>query len=344
MTNIITTLLTSPFLICSLIFFSLILPQTIHSQSPRAVDVVPDQEKRSCIQVVDGYAYLAEDRTLAEIRSAAFANAKKQALEAGRTYVKSKTKVKDFEVEYDMVWADAEGAVTILEQKDHGVEDNTRYHVWIKAEVVYALKPKREETGQGILLDKDTPLTVKVWTSKRQYKDGENIEIFIQGNRDFYARIVDITSSGQIIQLLPNDYRRINFFEAGKVYKVPDKGDHFDLKVIAPYGEDRIIVYASEVPVGRVAMEPVGKGLRQYKGSQELLSGLTRSIEVVPATSSSHSGVEFYEAVWAIVTTDDSPTTSPSRAVRKNGIEKPIRMTGSAGATAPLDEPSNNKR
>lgn len=302
MKNRISTLLTGQFLICSLFFFCLILPQTIHGQTPRAVDVVPDQEKRSCIQTVDGYAQLSENMTLAQTRVAAFANAKRQALEAGRTYVKSKTKVKDFEVEYDLVWADAEGAVTILEQKDHGVEDNTRYHVWIKAEVEYELKPKREEPGQGILLDKDAPLTVKVWTSKKQYKGGENIEIYIQGNRDFYARIVDITPSGDIIQVLPNDYRRINFFEAGKVYKVPDKGDHFDLKVIAPYGEDRIIVYASEVPVGRVAMESVGKGLRQYKGSQELLSGLTRSIEVVPAAPGSHSGAEFYEATWSLTT------------------------------------------
>jgi len=95
-------------------------------------------------------------------------------------------------------------------------------------------------------------LTVKVWTPKKQYSDSEKIEIFVQGNRDFYARIVGITSSGQIIQLLPNHYRKINFFEGQKVYRIPDQADHFDLKVTASYGEDRIIVYASEVPVGQV--------------------------------------------------------------------------------------------
>ena len=302
MTNRISTILTGQFLICSLIFFCLILPQTIHGQTPRAVDVVPEQEKRSCIQAVDGYAQLSENMTLAETRATAFANAKRQALEAGRTYVKSKTKVKDFEVEYDLVWADAEGAVTILEQKDHGVEDNTRYHVWIKAEVEYALKPKREEPGQGILLDKDAPLTVKVWTRKKQYKDGESIEIYVQGNRDFYGRIVDIDSQGNIIQLLPNDYRKINFFEAGRTYKIPDKGDCFDLRVTPPHGEDRIVVYASEVPVGEVAMESAGQGLRQYKGTQESLGGLTRSIKVVPADAGSYTGAEFYEAIWMLTT------------------------------------------
>ncbi|MFH1673374.1 MAG: DUF4384 domain-containing protein [Pseudomonadota bacterium] len=302
MTNKTSALLAGLFFISSLILLCLILPQRVSGQHVRAVDVTPDQEKRSCIQVVDGYAYLSENMTLAETRTTAFANAKRQALEAARTYIQSKTKVKDFEVEYDLIWSDSEGAVTMLEQKDHGVEDNTRYHVWIKAEVEYGLKPKAQQAIQGHVMDKDAPLTTRVWTSKKQYRDGESIEIYIQGNRDFYARIVNITSSGEIIQLLPNDYRRINFFEAGKVYKIPDEGDHFDLKVTAPYGEDQIVVYASELPLGRVTMQPVGQGLSRYRGSRESLGTMTRGIEVVPGVPGAHSGAEFYEATWTFTT------------------------------------------
>ena len=298
----ISTLLAGRFLISSTIFLLLILPQEIFGQNLRAVDAVPDQEKRSCIQTVDGYAYLSENMTLAETRTTAFANAKRQALEAARTYIQSRTKVKDFEVEYDLIWSDSQGAVSILEQKDHGVEDNTRYHVWIKAEVEYGFRPKGQQATQGYIMDKDAPLTVKVWTSKKQYRHGQNIEIYVQGNRDFYARIVDITSSGEIIQLLPNDYRRINFFEAGKVYKIPDQGDHFDLKVTPPYGEDQIVVYASEVPLGRVTMQPVGQGLSRYRGSRKSLATITRGINVVPGAPGAHSGAEFYEATWTFTT------------------------------------------
>jgi hypothetical protein len=241
--------------------------------------------------------------TLSQTRAAAFAEAKRLALEAGKTFIKSKTKVKDFEVEYDLVWADAQGAVTILEQKDYGVEENTRYHVWIKAEVEYTLRPKRETPVQAVLLDKDAPLTVKVWTSKKQYSGGERIKIYIQGNRAFYARIMDITSGGDIIQLLPNDYRGINFFEANRVYQIPDKGDQFDLKVSPPYGEDRIVVYASEAPLGQVTMEPVAQGLRHFKGTQQSLSDLTRAIKILPAEQTSDSAAEFYEAIWTVTTT-----------------------------------------
>ncbi len=277
------------------------LPQASISQNFQTNQGTPDQEKRSCIQSVDGYAYLSENMTMAETRAAAFANAKRLAVERARTYIKSKSMVKNFVLMSDQITSNTEGSVTILEQKDHGVVDNTRYHVWIKAEVEYSLTTK-EHTGNRNGLDGDAPLTVNVWTSKKQYQDGERIEIFLRGNRNFYARIVDITSEGDIIQLLPNDYRRINFFEAGKVYKIPDKGDAFELTVKPPYGEDQIVVYASEIPLGDVAMEQVGQGLRRYRGTRKTLAAMTRGIAVVGSEQGDVSGAEFYEATWTLKT------------------------------------------
>jgi hypothetical protein len=277
-------------------------------ESMRSVKVVPDNEKRSCIQTVDGYAYLSEDKTLSETRSAAFANAKRQAVEMARTFIQSKTHVEDFEIKSDQIAASSEGAVTVLEQKDLGVVDNNRYHVWIKAEVEYALRPKGPESVSTAEMDPGAPLTVKVWTPKKSYRDGESFEIFIQGNRNFYARIVDISTGGDIIQLLPNSYREINFFEGGRVYKIPDTGDRFSLKVTPPYGEDQIIVYASEVPLGSVQMEDIGQGLGRYRGSRESLGYHTRGIMVSGSVAGQKSGggpggAEFYESAWTVTTT-----------------------------------------
>lgn len=91
MSNRILALLVCPFLVFYLILSCLILPQETWSQNLRGINMVPDQEKRSCIQVVDGYAYLSENMTLAETWAAAFANAKRQVLEMAKTYIKSKT-------------------------------------------------------------------------------------------------------------------------------------------------------------------------------------------------------------------------------------------------------------
>lgn len=291
-------------LISFLFIFLLGLIQVVQAQEMRAINVVPDQEKRSCIQTADGYAYLSEDMTLSETRAAAFANAKRQAIEGARTYIQSKTRVKNFQVEYDLVMSNAEGTVTILEQKDHGVEKNVRYHVWIKAEVVYDLRPKEPKVSQATLMEKDAPLTVKVWTDKKSYRHGESMEIFVMGNRDLFARIVNIRPDGKIIQLLPNDYRPMNFFQGGRVYRIPDMADKFDLKVSPPFGDENIVVYASEFPLGDVSMDSIGQGLRQYQGQRGGLAFKTRGIKIVRSSKGTGAGAEFYEATWTFTTRD----------------------------------------
>ncbi|MEE8399285.1 MAG: DUF4384 domain-containing protein [Desulfobacterales bacterium] len=279
----------------------LMMPIETPAQDVRGINVVPDSEKRSSIHELDAYAHLSENMTLAQTRAAAFANAKRQALEMAKTHIKTKTKVEDFEVKYDLIWSEAEGAVSVIEQKDHGVEDNARYHVWIKAEVEYGLRSKAaSDPSQN--MDPGLPLKVKVWTSKKKYKKDDSIEISIQGNRDFYARVVDIAADGTIIQLLPNAYRKDSFFRAGVLYKIPDGNDRFDLKVTPPFGEDNIVVYASEVPLGEVTTEPIGRGLARYRGTQESLASTTRGISVVPTGKQGSSSAEFYEATWTVST------------------------------------------
>ncbi len=285
-----------------MIFFIFIVPCITFGQT---ADKTPDKEKRSCIQTVHAYAYLSENMTLSQTRTAAFANARRQAVEMAKTYISSKTKVKDLMTEYDLIFSESEGTVTVLAQKDYGVENNTRYHVWIKAEVEYGIKPKGKSAHQdpekGTIL-KSGLLTVSVWTKKKIYKKNEPIHIYIQGNRDFYARIVNIDLHGNIIQLLPNDYRQINFFKGGQTYSIPDAGDRFDLKVSPPFGKDKIVVYASEVPLGNVEMESAGQGLNLYRGTVKSFAAKTRGITVASKDTAKPFKAEFYEALWVINT------------------------------------------
>jgi len=294
------------------LFFVLVVSSNTGAEDKNETGTQQSDVKRSCIQSVDGYAYLSEDMTLSETRIAAFLNAKRQAVEMAKTYIQSNTVVENFELKKDRIDGKAEGAVTILEQKDLGVEGNSRYHVWIKAEVEYIFNhtktsDKNLKSGVGtsvLVMDKTAPLTIKVWTLKKHYNEGENIKILLQGNRDFYARIIDVTSEGDIIQLLPNDYRKTAFFKAGKIYRIPDKEDRFDLKVSPPFGQDRIIVYASEVPLGKVDMESIGQGLNRYTGSTSSFAAKTRGISVSPAKVSKNTAVEFFEATTVLTTSD----------------------------------------
>ena len=290
-----TYFLTMLFLVC------LLIPLETIAQETREINVAPDNEKHSSIHELDACVMISENMTIKETWEAAWVEAKRQALEMARTYITSKTKVKNFEVKYDLVWSQAEGAVTLLDKKDFGIENNSRYHAWVKADVEYELKPKTDSQLEQDM-DSRLPLNVKVWSTKKAYKQDENIEIFIKGNRDFHARVVNITSTGDIIQLLPNQYRNDHFFRAGTVYKIPDKGDAFDLKVAPPYGKDTVVVYASEVPLGHVNLEPPVQGLSRYRGTRGALATQSRGINVVSKNNEGISGAEFYEASWSLRT------------------------------------------
>ena len=296
------------------VLFSIWSAAPAYAQSPestRGLYVVPDEEKRSAIQEADGFAYLGGDITLNQAKAQALADAKRNAAEAALTYIQSNTKVENFEVRYDVIVSKAEAAVRVVEQKDHGIVDNTRYRVWIKAEVFYELASKDEKPDMPLLMDEKAPLTVKIWTEKKRYQKGERITIYMKGNKDYFARIVDKTGTGELIQLLPNRFRQANHFKGGALYTVPGDGDRFELEVGEPYGKDRIIVYASEAPLADVPMRAIGgSGLQIFDGGEEELSQRVRGIYAVAADEepsdgsgpAEGSGTAFYEAAWEVMT------------------------------------------
>jgi len=292
--------------------------------------VPADAEVRSVIRESDGYANLGEDLTVKDARKAAFENARHQALDSAETLLESRTQVKNGVLDYDIIQSEAEGTVTVLEQKDHGVDTKQRYHVWIRAEVQYVIGESSDSAA--LLMQPEAPLTVRVWTEKKNYRVGEHVEIYLHGNRDFYGRVYDIMSDGTVVQLLPNEFRSEHFFRGGKAYRIPDagEGDQFDLEVTEPFGRDQIVVYASELPLGDVPLTKVGKGLGAFEGDRRKLGSLTRGLRVTakkapsPAELASKSepkpkaspskaastpippapptAAEFYEATWEITT------------------------------------------
>ncbi|XPV75589.1 MAG: DUF4384 domain-containing protein [Desulfovibrio sp.] len=129
----------------------------------------------------------------------------------------------------------------------------------------------------------NAPLEVKVWSDKQNYRAGEVIDLYIQGNKDFYGKVVNMTSSGNIIQLLPNGYRNLDFFRGGITYRIPDTGDGYQLEVSPPFGQDTVVVYASEKPLPKVDMASAGAGLKVFQGNSEEFNMKTRGIKIAGA-------------------------------------------------------------
>jgi hypothetical protein len=261
------------------------------------------EEKYSAIVEAEGTIFLSEDKTIRRIREEALAEARRAALEKGRTYIRSVTRVENFQLSYDLVQSESEGFVKVLESKDLGVTSDNRYRYWIKAEIEYRMKTPGRETGEWAVPDASAPLRVSVRTDRESYKNGEKVRIFIKGNKDFYARVLFQDAEGNTLQLVPNQVRKDNFFKSGRTEVIPASHDQFELEVTPPFGKEKIIVYASTAPQGEVKTAPAGSSLLQVRESLEDAGFRTRGVKIVP--DSGRSGAEFYETQYEIKTQEE---------------------------------------
>lgn len=144
-------------------------------------------------------------------------------------------------------------------------------------------------------------LKVDVWTDKREYTEGDNIVINIKGNTDFFAKVVYETASGDLVQLLPNMYRQVSYFKGGRVYSIPDTGDKFEMEIAPPFGNEKIIVYASQQPLGGVKLKGTESGMGVFKGQKQELDARVRGIKVGSKTGS-NTATTVVESSWSINT------------------------------------------
>ena len=245
--------------------------------------LIPDlYASQSTIIEVDGHACMGYDKSRKQTEEEALANAKKKAVEHTSTYIKSESRLKDFELEKDLVEAYSNATVKVVQEmsrswyRDASLGDCCQ--VKIKAEVIPDHEAMdRISKGKGQVDDPSAPLNVQLWTDKKEYKEKEKIKIYIRGNKPFYARILHKGVDGQLLQLLPNPYRPDYYFNGGVIYEIPSGVDHFEMEVTPPFGQENIIVYASTSPLGEINLTPAG-GVYKIKTDSEKIGERSRAV------------------------------------------------------------------
>ncbi|NTW16152.1 MAG: DUF4384 domain-containing protein, partial [Syntrophaceae bacterium] len=163
---------------------------------------------QSTIMEAEGYACMGDDKSRKQTEQQSMTDAKRNAVENVLTYVKSETKVKDFQIEDDIMKAYANASVKILEVKESRWYKDERsgdcLKTKIKAEVIPDEKAIKEAVSSKVPFDSPgMPLNVRLWTDKKEFRKGDKIKIYIQGNKPFYARVHYRDVKGEIVQLLP---------------------------------------------------------------------------------------------------------------------------------------------
>jgi hypothetical protein len=239
---------------------------------------------QSTITEVEGTACMGEDRSKKQTEQIAFDDAKRRAVEYTLTYLKSETQVKNYQLEKDLIEAYSNASIKVIQEmekkwyKDESLGDC--FKIKIKAEVIPDEKGmERISNNQQTGDDPSAPLNIRVWTDKKEYKESEKIKVYIKGNKPFFARVIYRDASEGLLQLLPNPYRRDNYFNGGTVYEIPSGNDGFELEVNPPFGEEDIMVYASTSPLGDINLQAEG-GVYQVKTKAKDIGDKTRGVKL----------------------------------------------------------------
>jgi TolB-like protein len=92
----------------------------------------------------------------------------------------------------------------------------------------------------------DFALAVRPAGGKDVFYDGEDLRISLESGADCYFVVYQVDADGRMQIVLPNPYDTDNTLKAGVERVVPEYS-RFTLH--APFGEERILVYASERPI-----------------------------------------------------------------------------------------------
>ena len=237
---------------------------------------------QSSIKIAEGSACMGDDKSRKQTETLAMADAKRNAIESVQTYVSSATEVKDFELQKDLVWAYANATVKVIEDLEKGWYKDTAqgdcYKVKIKTEIIPDEKAMKKANDTA-LDNPSLPLTVKVWSDKETYREGDKIKIYLKGNKPFFARVIYRDAGNNNLQLLPNPYRQDNYFQGGVTYAIPSGTDKFELEVNPPFGEEGIMIYASVSELGDLTLKQEGS-VYAVKTKPRDIGIKTRSIKI----------------------------------------------------------------
>jgi len=249
---------------------------------------------QSVITEMNGDACMGDDRSRKQTESLAMEEARRKAAEYAATYIKSETHVKDSELQSDLISAYAKAKVSVLQELEKKWYKNESsgecFMVRLKVEVTPDLKGIKAPISE----DPAAPLDVKVWADKKAYKLGDKIRIYLKGNKPFYANVVYKDAAANMVQLLPNPYRKDNYFNGGVIYELPSSGDKFDLEVSPPFGAELLSVYASTNPVGELETSASG-GIYTIKTKPADIASGTRGVKLKGSATGARPTAEFSE-------------------------------------------------
>lgn len=240
---------------------------------------------QSSITEADGQSCMGDDKSRKQTEQVALEAAKRLAVEYTSTHLASETTVENYELKQDIVKAFNAAEVKVLKVLDRKWDDpqvDDCFTIRIKAEVIPSKAGMDKVDNTKSMADPRLPLNVNLWVDQKDaaYSSGESLKIYLQGNKPFYARLLYVQADGTNVQLLPNRFRTKNYFAGSTIFEVPTGEDRFDLTVGPPFGKEKLVLYASTSPLGKIDTQDTGGSVLLVKDKPEEVAVKTRGISI----------------------------------------------------------------
>ena len=128
------------------------------------------------------------------------------------------------------------------------------------------------------------PLRVTAWVDHQDntYAFGEQVQLFVQTNKDAYVTVLNVDPTGTTTILFPNRYQASNWVPANTVVRVPDPASGTAITVSGPVGAELIKVVAStdpRPPFAAMQLAPAGPFRRLATSAAETARALQLILE-----------------------------------------------------------------
>ena len=184
--------------------------------------------------------------------------AQEEAVRNHRVFIKSLTKVKNFQLEEDLIQT---ASAAMLHNVEVEKEERKTQEICVTIKAKLSPVPFEElidqrtnakdiaNTAQSLLPAK-RDFGIKVWTDKpdRPYLEGDRLIIFVTSERDAYIKVDYFQADGVVKHLVPNVFRGQTSVQAGKQYAFGDNNSPEEFIIGPPYGSEAIKVFASNEP------------------------------------------------------------------------------------------------
>ena len=127
--------------------------------------------------------------------------------------------------------------------------------------------------------DKAKPsINIEVTThlgDKQKFKAGDKIAFLVSLDNDAHLLMIYEDANHNLIQIIPNTYRKKSLYKKGLFIAVPDRKEPFEFLVNSPFGKEKLWVFASSKQFPVLSGTLLKNGLKQLeKKLPEILSAI----------------------------------------------------------------------